>query len=168
VRNAARIVEIGSGNSTKFFRKAITDGALRTRLISIDPEPQADISHVADEIIRTPVQDVSLDLFRSMSAGDILFYDGSHLCFHGSDVPHFFLRILPVVAPGVLVHVHDISLPDEYPEHFDSRYYNEQYVLAGFLLYNSEWIPALPVHYLYTQGLLPSDGGSFWMERSRP
>ena len=165
VRNPERIVEIGSGNSTKFFRKAISDGGLRTRLIAIDPEPQADVSRVADEILRTPVQEVPLDLFRSLSAGDILFFDGSHLCFHGSDVPHFFLRILPEVAPGVLVHVHDILLPDEYPEHFDNRYYNEQYVLAGFLLYNSEWIPALPVHYLYTQGLLPADGGSFWMEK---
>jgi hypothetical protein len=168
LRNPQRIVEIGSGNSTKFFRRAIADGGLRTHLTSIDPEPQANVSQVADEILHKPVQEVPLDLFRSLSKDDILFFDGSHLTFHGSDVPHFFLRILPEVAPGVLVHVHDISLPDEYPEHFDSRYYNEQYVLAAFLLFNSEWMPALAVHYLYTQGMVYDDGGSFWMERLRP
>ena len=90
-----RIVEIGSGNSTKFFRKAISDGALPTKLIAIDPHPRQEITQVVDEAIPHLMQDVSLELFTEMEPGEVLFYDGSHLAFHGSDVTHFFLRVLP-------------------------------------------------------------------------
>ena len=166
MRNPSRIVEIGSGNSTKFFRKAIREGSLRTVLTSIDPQPRAEIGRVADEIIAQGLTKVPLETFRSLSAGDILFLDGSHLCFHGSDVPHFFLRVLPEVAPGVLVHIHDIYLPEEYPEHFDQRYYSEQYVLGAFLLHNPDWLATLPIHYLYGKGLFPADGCAFWMEKT--
>ena len=168
LRSPGRIVEIGSGNSTRFFRKAITDGELQTHLISIDPSPRLSTSKVADEIISKNVLDVSVDFFAALSPGDILFFDGSHLCFHGCDTPHFFLRILPEVPRGVLVHIHDIPLPDEYPQHFDTRYYSEQYILAAFLLNNAEWSVTVPIHYLYGKGLLSGDGGSFWMERTGP
>jgi Methyltransferase domain len=160
-----RIVEIGGGNSTRFFRKAILDGKLPTRLITIDPSPRLEVTKVADEVIRQNVLDVALDFFAGLSPGDILFFDGSHLCFHGSDVTHFFLRILPEIPKEVLVHIHDIALPDEYPPHFDTRYYSEQYILAAFLLNNTEWSPTVPVHYLYQKGVLSGDGGSFWIER---
>ena len=137
-----------------------------TRLISIDPSPRVEIGKVADEVIPQSVAEVALDYFAGLSPGDILFFDGSHLCFQGSDVHHFFLRILPEVPRGVLVHVHDIFLPDEYPEHFDIRYYNEQYIMAAFLMHNAEWTVALPVHYLFQQQVLDGDGGSFWIERT--
>jgi SAM-dependent methyltransferase len=165
LRAPGRIVEIGSGNSTRFFRKAILDGDLPTQLISIDPSPRLTTAKVADEVIPKSVLDVPVDFFAALAPGDILFFDGSHLCFHGSDVPHFFLRILPEVPRGVLVHIHDILLPDEYPAHFDTRYYSEQYVLAAFLLHNTEWRATVPVHYLFQKGVLNGDGGSFWIER---
>lgn len=161
----SRIVEIGSGNSTRFLRKAIRDGRLATRLVSIDPAPRLSTAQVADQVIPRSVIEAPMSVFHELAEGDILFFDGSHLCFHGSDVTHFFLRVLPILAKGVFVHIHDIALPDDYPPHFDERYYNEQYLLAAFLLHNPCWSPKVPVHYLYGLGLLSGDGGSFWMRK---
>lgn len=162
----ARVVEIGSGNSTRFVRRAVTDGGLDTRIVCIDPVPRRSIRGVADEIREESVLETPIDVFRRLERGDVLFFDGSHLSFHGSDVTHFFLRVLPELRPGVLVHVHDIFLPWDYPPHFDERHYNEQYVLAAFLLGNRDWKPLIPVHYLHEYGVLPAGGASFWMVRS--
>ncbi len=74
-------------------------------------------------------------------------------------------RVLPVLAPGVLVHIHDISLPNEYPQHFDHFYYSEQYMLGAFLLFNPSWQPILPITYLNQVGIFPHGGASFWMKR---
>lgn len=159
----ARIVEIGSGNSTRFLRKAIRDGKLPTRITCIDPAPRLAVRSVADEIRTESIVSTPLDYFSNLQPGDILFFDGSHLCFHDSDVTHFFMRVLPAVPRGVLVQVHDIFLPEEYPEDYDIRYYSEQYMLAAFLYGNSNWKPLFPVHYLYGQGALNADGCSFWI-----
>ena len=161
-----RILEIGSGNSTKFFRRAIDDGRLTTRLTSIDPQPRVDVDRLVDEVLRQNVLDCTLDRFIALDAGDILFLDGSHLTFHGCDTVHFFLRILPVLKPGVLVHLHDIYLPEEYPSRIDELYYSEQYMLAVHLLNNAGWRTLLPAHFLFLQGLLDNDGVSFWMIRN--
>jgi len=158
-----KIVEIGSGNSTKFFRKAISDAGSNTRLISIDPEPRSDIMAVADQIVRESVLSVNIDMFASLRSGDILFLDGSHLLFNGTDTARFFLEIFPAVNPGVLVHVHDIMLPFEYDEEFTRRGYNEQYALATVLLNSPMWKPLVPVYYLCRLGLLQAGGVSFWM-----
>jgi hypothetical protein len=163
----ARIMEIGSGNSTKFFRRAITDGSLTaTRLVSIDPYPRAEIDRLADQIIRTSLVECDLGVFSGLAANDIVFLDGSHLSFHGTDVPFFLLRVLPRLPKGVWVHLHDIYLPEEYPERIDELFYSEQYLLGAFLLGNKDWEVVLPVHFLHHQGLLREDGVSFWM-RSR-
>jgi hypothetical protein len=164
----SKILEIGSGNSTRFFRRAIQDASRATKLVCIDPSPRLDVSKIADEIRRESVLDTPLKLFSTLRPGDFLFFDGSHLSFHGSDVTHFFLRVLPVVPAGVLVHVHDVCLPWDYPEHFDVRHYNEQYVLAALLLGGESWQPILPIHYLFQRGALKADGASFWMMRDEP
>ncbi|QOY85408.1 ATP-binding cassette domain-containing protein [Paludibaculum fermentans] len=158
-----RIVEIGSGNSTRFLRKAIRDGKLKTQITCIDPSPRLSIKAVADEVREESLIATPLEYFASLQPGDFVFFDGSHICFHDSDVTHFFLRVMPMLPKGVLVHVHDIYLPEEYPEHFDIRYYNEQYMLAAFLLWNSSWKPFLPVHFLHGRGILNADGCSFWL-----
>ncbi|MGJ5813756.1 ATP-binding cassette domain-containing protein [Paludibaculum fermentans] len=158
-----RIVEIGSGNSTRFLRKAIRDGKLGTRITCIDPSPRLSINAVADEVREESLIATPLDYFAGLQPGDFVFFDGSHICFHDSDVTHFFLRVMPVLPKGVLVHVHDIYLPEEYPEHFDIRYYNEQYMLAAFLLGNSNWKPFLPIHFLHNRGVLNADGCAFWL-----
>ncbi len=161
----ARIFEIGSGNSTKFFRWAAGRCGLATRITSIDPHPRAEIERLVDVPVRKSLLDVPLDLFDELEKNDILFFDGSHLAFHGSDVPHFFLRVLPRIRPGVFVHVHDIFLPEEYPPHFAGRFYAEQYVLGAFLLCNDAWEILAPVDYLHRKGVLGEGGASFWMRR---
>lgn len=161
-----RILEIGSGNSTKFFRKAIDDGGLSTRLTSIDPQPRTSVESIVDEMLRQSILDCPLERFSELESGDIVFLDGSHLTFHGCDTVHFFLRILPLLRPGVLVHLHDIYLPEEYPQSIDELYYSEQYMLAALLMNSEAWRALLPVHFLHRQGVLEWDGVSFWMTRN--
>jgi predicted O-methyltransferase YrrM len=158
-----KIIEIGSGNSTKYFRYAINGFGAQTTITSIDPAPRAEIDVLADTIIRSSVKDVDTSLFESLEPGDILFLDGSHLAFNGTDTTHFFLEILPVVAPGVHVHVHDIPLPGEYGLEFTRRYYNEQYLLAVLLLASPTWRPTVPLSWLQSKGLVDHGGGSFWL-----
>jgi predicted O-methyltransferase YrrM len=132
--NPERYVEIGSGNSTKFVRRAITDHGLRTQVTSIDPEPRAHVDTLCDRVIRTRLEDSSPDVFTELDAGDVIFLDGSHRIFMGSDVTVFFFEILPLLRSGVLVHIHDIMLPRDYPPSWRYRYYSEQYLLAAFLM----------------------------------
>ena len=162
---ARLVIEIGSGNSTKFLRRAITTHQTATRILSIDPEPRAEITDVVDEVIRSSVLDVDLKVFDRLEAGDVLFWDGSHLVFNGTDTVRLFLEVLPALRPGVVVHVHDICLPREYVASFDWRGYNEQYMLAAALLFGDQWEVLAPVHHLYSTGRLAQGGVSFWMRR---
>ena len=167
-RRPARIVEIGSGNSTKFFRKAIDDHGLDCRLVAIDPSPRAEIAGVAHEVVRANVLDVAPERFAALAAGDVLFVDGSHLAVNGADTTRVFLEILPGLAPGVFVHFHDICLPYEYSALFTERLYGEQYLLACTIMDTARWRPLLPIHYLDARGRFgapPAGGGSFWMVR---
>lgn len=129
-----RYVEVGSGNSTRFARRAITDHALPATITSIDPAPRASIDALCDTVVRRPLQDADLSVFADLGPGDIVFLDGSHRVLMGSDVTVFFFEVLPLLRPGVLVHLHDIFLPDDYPPQWRWRYYSEQYLLAAFLL----------------------------------
>lgn len=136
-RRPKHYFEIGSGNSTKFARQSILDHGLSTRIISIDPAPRAEINRICDEAIRLPLEDCDLALFERLDEGDILFVDNSHRCFMNSDVTVFFLDILPRLKRGVIVAIHDICLPYDYPADWGDRYYSEQYLLACWLLAGS-------------------------------
>ncbi len=138
-----RYIEIGSGHSTLFARRAVRDENLLTEIVSIDPMPRADIQSVADRVIRKPLEDVELELFDSLESGDILFVDSSHRVFTNSDVTVVFLDILERLKPGVLIHFHDIFLPADYPPEWSERYYSEQYLLACCLLFGSEKLEIL-------------------------
>jgi hypothetical protein len=127
-------VEVGSGNSTRFARRAVKWHGWNTRLVSIDPCPRAEIDDLCDEVIRSPLEVVDPTLFDRLGDGDVLFIDNSHYSFMGSDVTVFFFDILPRLRPGVLVGVHDIFLPDDYPLLWEGKYYNEQYLLGCWLL----------------------------------
>jgi hypothetical protein len=127
-------LEIGSGNSTKFARKAITDHCLTTQIISIDPHPRVEIDMLCDQIIRKPVEAISLDIFDKLGPGDILYVDNSHRVFMNSDATVIFLDVIPRLKPGVLVEFHDVTLPYDYPRVWIHRYYSEQYLLAAYLL----------------------------------
>lgn len=132
--NSERYFEIGSGNSTKFARKAITDQHLQTRITSIDPFPRDIIDTISDFNVRKPLEELNLECFKELKANDILFIDNSHRLFTNSDVCVVFLEILPLLSPGVYVQFHDIFLPFDYPPQWSSRYYSEQYMLAAYLL----------------------------------
>lgn len=138
------LVEIGSGNSSRFARRAVKDFNLKTTIISIDPFPRVEIERVSDRIIREPLQSTDLGLFERLDAGDFVFFDGSHMCFTNSDVTVFFLEVLPFLKRGVIVQIHDIWLPYDYPPQWNDRFYSEQYLLACYLLADeSRFIPFL-------------------------
>jgi hypothetical protein len=130
-------VEVGSGNSTKFVRRAIERHKLPTKIVSIDPHPRAAVDALCDKVIRQPLEEVNLEIFSELREGDILFIDHSHRALMNSDATVVFLDILPQLAPGVLVQIHDIFLPSDYPAEWSERYYSEQYLLACYLLSNA-------------------------------
>jgi hypothetical protein len=138
-RRPSQVVEVGSGNSSRVVRAALDrngDG----RLVCIDPEPRADLSGIAHEHRRMPVQEVPLDWLRSLPADAVLFVDSSHRGGTGSDVNFLFLEVIPALAPGVLVHVHDIYLPEDYPREWNvdrGFLYTEQYLLQALLCHSS-------------------------------
>ncbi|WP_218009262.1 class I SAM-dependent methyltransferase [Herbidospora cretacea] len=155
----ARYVEIGSGNSTKFARRAIADHGLRTRITSIDPAPRANVDALCDVVVRSPLERADLSVFTGLEPGDVVFLDGSHRVLMGSDVTVFFFEVLPLLPPGVLVHLHDIMLPFDYPPEWRWRHYSEQYLLAAFLLgdpgrYDVELPSAFVQHDPELRGLL--------------
>jgi hypothetical protein len=137
-RRPARIVEVGSGNSTKFAARAIGDHGLATTITSIDPQPRAEIDKLCARVIRQPLEQVDQQVFFELARGDFLIIDNSHRAFTNSDVTTFFLEILPNLQPGVVLHLHDIFLPWDYPEQWRNRYYSEQYLLGCWILAGPE------------------------------
>lgn len=133
-----RYVEVGSGQSTKWARRAIRDLGLATKITSIDPHPRAEVDSLCDTVLRQPLQELAdTAVFDQLEPGDILFADGSHRIFMNSDVTVFFLEVLPRLRPGVLVQVHDVALPYDYPPAWADWFYSEQYLLAFALLEGS-------------------------------
>jgi predicted O-methyltransferase YrrM len=127
-------LEVGSGYSTRLTRRTVRDQKLETTITSIDPQPRAEIDKLCDRVIRQSLQQVDLAVFDELEPGDIVFFDGSHRASMNSDVTVFFLEVLPRLLPGVLVHLHDIALPADYPPEWRDWYYSEQYLLAVALL----------------------------------
>jgi predicted O-methyltransferase YrrM len=128
-----RIVEIGSGHSTRFLARAVADGGLGTAITCIDPAPRAPIASAGVRHLPSLLREAPPELFAELAAGDILFVDSSHVAMPGTDVDKVFLDLLPRLPPGVLVHIHDVFLPDPYPPEWAWRGYNEQ-LLVGALL----------------------------------
>ena len=168
----SRLIEIGSGHSTRFALQAVTDGGLATRVTSIDPAPRAPVTHPRLERIAATLEAAPQEVFTGLGPGDLLFIDSSHILMPGSDVDRLFNRVLPALAPGVLVHIHDVFLPDDYPAQWAWRGYNEQLGVLPLLiggwrpLWSShvmarqvlpEWVTALPL----VAGALES---SLWLE----
>lgn len=175
-----KYIEIGSGNSTKVAYKAKKEQQLNTRIVSIDPQPRAEIDQLADEVIRKPFEDVDMDIVDQLEANDILFIDNSHRMLPNSDSTVFFLEILPRLKKGVIVHIHDIYLPYDYPQFMCDRFYSEQYGLAIYLLANPEKYRTLMPNYFVSEDKdlanviapmwdhpnlknVEKHGGSFWL-----
>ncbi len=134
----AKYVEIGSGTSTRVAFRSKKDNVLGFDIISIDPFPRIDVSGIVDKQYPVEVQKLGTELFGELKENDIVFFDGTHTLLPNSDVLFFFLEILPKLRKGVIVHIHDVYLPYDYPDFMCARYYNEQYLLGALLLANSD------------------------------
>jgi predicted O-methyltransferase YrrM len=188
-KKPSRIIEIGSGGSTKIIAAALKmnfiENSQKSQLISIEPYPQdflKDFANVSKDflefsLLTQKVEAVDLSVFESLQTNDILFVDSSHVFKSGSDVEFEFLQVYPRLQTGVLVHIHDIFFPYDYPIEWnlkESRYWNEQYFLETFLQFNKKFqvLASLSMvsHYnnsvfldninAYNEDRLP---GSFWM-----
>ena len=180
-----RYIEVGAGFSSCAaidINEQYLDG--QVQMTFLDPCPETvfellgDGSPYRDRVMSLRLQDAPLEWFTELAAGDILFIDSSHVAKTGSDVLDCFFRILPQLRSGVLVHLHDIFFPFEYPREWivqERRYWNEAYFLRAFLqgnasfrvLYFSDWM------YKCRRDLFASRtplcvthrGGSCWMQR---
>ncbi len=176
-----KYVEIGSGNSTKVAYKAKIEQQLSTEIISIDPMPRSEIDTLADTVIRQPFENIDFDIISTLKANDILFVDNSHRILPNSDAMVFFMEILPRLAKGVIVHIHDIYLPYDYPQFMCDRFYSEQYGLAMYLMANpTKYQTILPNYFISEDAELSQQispiwehpnlkdverhGGSFWLK----
>jgi len=144
----ARIVEVGSGHSTRFLARAVADGGLATQILAIDPAPRAALRGLRVEWLPQTVPGSGLAPFQRLASGDFLFIDSSHILMPGTDVDFLFNEVLPILPAGVFLHLHDIFLPDDYPAAWDWRGYNEQSAVA--LLLDGRWEPLFASRYVAT------------------
>jgi len=183
-----RIIEIGSGNSTYLSASAIQknkeeDPKYTCELTAIEPYPNKVLQDGflnLSNLIKEPVQNIPLSIFKELSENDILFIDSSHVLKIGGDVQYEYNEILPRLNKGVLIHIHDIFLPFEYPKKWicqDHRFWTEQYLLQAFLTYNSAFKVIWAGHYMHwkhpefleksfrTYRREKTRPGSFWMKK---
>jgi len=185
-----RVYEIGSGYSTYLSAQAIRknaeqDSSYQCELVAIEPHPNETLRAGFPGLSRlavSQVQDIPLSEFERLRENDILFIDSSHVLKIGSDVQYEYLDILPRLNKGVIVHVHDIFLPAEYPKEWVLElrmFLTEQYLLQAFLEFNEsfEILWAGSYMHLNRAGELESAfssyhrnktlPGSFWIRRTR-
>ncbi|MBU0697699.1 MAG: class I SAM-dependent methyltransferase [Bacteroidetes bacterium] len=152
LKKPKKIMEIGSGNSTKIARLAIeANGKNSCEHICIEPYEMPWLEKISVQTIREKVENIPIDFFKKLEAGDILFIDSSHVIRPQGDVLHEYLQILPSLNSGVIVHIHDIFSPRDYPHEWiieEIRLWNEQYLLEAFLSNNNEWKILGAVNYL--------------------
>jgi len=144
-----RIVEVGAGHSTRFLARAVADGGLDSQITTIDPAPRADLAGLPIELLRTTIHAAGSAPFDALAPGDLLTIDSSHILMPGSDLDLLLGHILPTLPDGVLLHVHDIFLPDDYPQAWAWRGYNEQLGILPLLF--GDWSPLFASHYVATR-----------------
>lgn len=173
------VVEVGSGYSTAVLLDVAAASEFEIEVTCIEPYPKRleSVLVPADDVrlLRRPVQDVPVRYFRSLRAGDVLFIDSTHVAKAGSDVCWLFLHVLPILAAGVLVHIHDIFWPFSYPEKWlrEGRDWNESYFLNALLIDTTRWEIVLFSSWLWQshEDLVPLDlrneqPGSIWIRRT--
>jgi predicted O-methyltransferase YrrM len=147
----ARIIEVGSGHSTRFLARALADAGGAGAITAIDPAPRADIAALPRvSLVRQTVHGVDTAIFAALAPGDVLFIDSSHILMPGSDVDLLFNRVLPGLPAGVIVHIHDVLLPDDYPRAWAWRNYNEQLAVVP-LLTGATYTPLFASHFARTR-----------------
>jgi hypothetical protein len=174
-------VEIGCGTSTKVTKFYRTNRTKDFTITCIDPSPRQEILKVADKWINQPIQNVELGIIKNLSENDILFFDGTHVLYPNSDVMWFFWEILPIIPKGVIVQVHDIYLPYDYPDFMIQRFYNENYILGSVIMSNPDKYEIIspnfyiseqkelaeilkPIWQMPSLSKVEKHGGSFWFK----
>jgi hypothetical protein len=179
-----RVIEVGSGYSSLLMadvNQRFFDGAID--ITCIDPYPRAFLQHrfpgIA-RVIRDKVQALPSSVFEPLERGDILFVDSSHVSKTGSDVNHLYFEVFPRLPAGVVIHVHDIFLPHDYPQEWvigERRSWNEQYLLRALLMHSNAYRVVFGANYAFSRYpdlvakalALPRGqalhGGSFWLEK---
>jgi len=179
-----RYIEVGCGFSTRVSTAALRknkEEGIDCEAVFIEPYPGDRLKGLVlkGQFFEQKIQDVSLEIFEKLEAGDVLFIDTSHVLKAQSDTEHEFLRILPRLKPGVLVHVHDIFTPYDYPEEWivgrgpNLGANNEQYALEC-LISGGSWEILLPLHFLLRDhrenienhfGLFTDRSQAFWIQK---
>ena len=152
-----KIFEIGSGNSTLMAISAIKNNEEENpdymcKHVCIEPYEMPWLEETGVNIIRKKVEEVEIAFFSELGEGDILFIDSSHIIRPEGDVLFEYLQLLPSLNKGVIVHVHDIFSPRNYPDAWlrqDIRFWNEQYLLEAFLTHNTSWEVIGSLNYLH-------------------
>jgi hypothetical protein len=184
LKKPGRILEVGSGYSTLMAHRAIQenrkrDANYRCTHQCIEPYEMPWLESLGIEIFRQRVENVDLQKFRDLSENDLLFIDSSHVIRPQGDVVTLYLKILPILNPGVIVHIHDIFSPRDYPNEWviDRAWlWNEQYLLEAFLSQNDSWQIIAALNFLKHEAydelqkicprLTPDrEPGSFYMQR---
>ncbi|MDE2516213.1 MAG: class I SAM-dependent methyltransferase [Rhodospirillales bacterium] len=180
----SRYIEVGSGFSSAVVLDTNDAMGAATACTFIEPytERLESLLRAADAgrvtVLRARVQDVPLDIFDPLQAGDILFLDTTHIVKTGSDVLHEVFHILPRLASGVIVHFHDVFAGFEYPERWvfeENRSWNEQYLLRAFLMYNSAFEILFANHWYFRKRraevaasaplIARNAGGGLWLRK---
>ena len=142
-KRPARMIEVGSGFSSAQALDTSDTRGIDTEFTFIDPYTDRLLSTLRPgdrtraHVIAQPVQDVDAAVFSALASGDFLFIDSTHVAKAGSDVNHLYFTVLPSLASGVWVHVHDIFWPFEYPQEWfdEGRAWNEVYLLRALLTF---------------------------------
>jgi predicted O-methyltransferase YrrM len=141
-----RVIEVGSGYSSGALldtNERFLDGTVACTFIEPHPELLHSLLKPQDAgrvtVLPMRLQDVPLDTFAALQRDDVLFIDSSHIAKTGSDVNHALFEIVPRLASGVYVHIHDVIYPFEYPREwvYQGRSWNEAYLVRAFLMYNT-------------------------------
>jgi predicted O-methyltransferase YrrM len=149
----SRVIEVGSGQSTRFAALALSRNAAEGRpgqLVAIEPYESPELEELDATVVRTPVELLGPDFFSELDEGDVLFIDSSHVTHPGGDVTYLLLEVVPALRPGVLVHVHDVFTPRDYPEEWSRRrwFWTEQYVVEALLSHSTQLEIVLAVNFL--------------------
>ena len=152
-----RIIEIGSGNSTLMAIDAIEknqqdDRDYRCEHVCIEPYEMPWLEQSGVVVVRERVETLEMSFFSQLEENDILFIDSSHMIRPQGDVVFEILELLPSLKKGVIVHLHDIFSPKNYPKQWlqdQVRFWNEQYLLEAFLSHNESWEILAALNYLH-------------------
>jgi hypothetical protein len=178
-----QIIEVGSGNSTAVaLDEAEAGGIPDVEITCIDPFPGVLQQMLRDgdarrvSIVAQPAQGVPVDQYRRLAADDVLFIDSSHVVKAGSDVGWLMLHVMPTLSPGVVVHLHDVFWPFEYPVAWlqQHRDWNESYLLHAFLIGNESWEILFFSSWLWQchpdripREIAAEQPGSIWLRKAR-